>query len=423
MKNYNVLMAGVFVLTLGILVIGCPSENSDDVSYTAVQTGGTSETTTSSGIELTFSSGVTGLQASDINITGARTGTLSGSGTKWTIVLRSVSTEGNITLSIKKAGIETGAKTVAVYKKPATGKNFEDVHYKGGSTDRDLMDIFIPTGDVINKPINAIIEIHGGALIEGNKGGYWPHIDTYKDKFIVARMNYRYVSNEAIATDFPSLYTGEDVNVLGIVQDIRAAIAYLEQTATEQGVFINKLIVMGGSAGAHLTLMYSYKENIENPLIPVAFCISFSGPTDFTDVGYWGTDLVPSITDEAETLAVLGTMYTGSPMQASDLAGFNTGNLRSDIRDKFLESSPKTYITNKVPPTIIVHSQDDAIVPFSNATYLHGRLEGLGVPNTFIDTDGLGHGLGAGLPAEYLDSTLEPRVIAAMNKYIDLYCN
>jgi hypothetical protein len=93
------------------------------VSFTAVQTGGTSGTADSTGIVITFDSAVTGLTASDIiitNDTGSVTeGALSGSGTTWTIALSDVETEGDVTVSITDFGlynVTTGAQTVAVYK-------------------------------------------------------------------------------------------------------------------------------------------------------------------------------------------------------------------------------------------------------------------------------------------------------------------
>jgi hypothetical protein len=63
---------------------------------------------------------VTGLTSGDITVadaTGAATtGSLTGSGTAWSIALTDVATQGNVSVSIAKSGIESGVKTVAVYK-------------------------------------------------------------------------------------------------------------------------------------------------------------------------------------------------------------------------------------------------------------------------------------------------------------------
>ena len=93
------------------------------ITFTAAQTGGTSGTADSTGIVLTFSQAVTGLTAGDITIangTGAAVkGTLAGSGTSWTIALPSVTTQGNVTVSVANFGtfnVTTTPQTVAVYK-------------------------------------------------------------------------------------------------------------------------------------------------------------------------------------------------------------------------------------------------------------------------------------------------------------------
>ncbi|AEF86282.1 putative lipoprotein [Treponema primitia ZAS-2] len=113
-------------LAVTLFFTGCPMEpkedpyTSTDISYTAVQVGGTAGTTDSTGIILIFSAAVTDLTAGDITIvsgTGAATkGTLTGNGTTWAIALSAVTTEGNVTVFIAKLGIEATAKPVAVYK-------------------------------------------------------------------------------------------------------------------------------------------------------------------------------------------------------------------------------------------------------------------------------------------------------------------
>jgi hypothetical protein len=97
------------------------------VTFTAVQTGGTSNTVNSTGIVLTFSTAVTGLTADNITVTNgtgaAVKGTLSGSGTTWTIALSSVTTQGNVTVSVTNFGnfnVTTVSQTVAVYKDTTT---------------------------------------------------------------------------------------------------------------------------------------------------------------------------------------------------------------------------------------------------------------------------------------------------------------
>ncbi|MCL1894889.1 MAG: lectin like domain-containing protein, partial [Holophagaceae bacterium] len=109
------------------------------VTFTATQTGGTSDTTNSTGIALNFSQAVSGLTASNINITngtGSVTkGTLTGSGTSWNIGV-TVATQGNVSVSISDFGgfsVTTSPQTVAVYKALPTPVTFTAIQ-KGGTS-------------------------------------------------------------------------------------------------------------------------------------------------------------------------------------------------------------------------------------------------------------------------------------------------
>lgn len=106
-----------------ILPVVVGSVSATNATFTATQTSGISGTTDSTGIVLTFDQAVTGLTASDITITdgtgSVTNGTLTGSGTTWTIALSSVSTEDNVTVSVGNFGtfnVTTTPQTVAVYK-------------------------------------------------------------------------------------------------------------------------------------------------------------------------------------------------------------------------------------------------------------------------------------------------------------------
>jgi formylglycine-generating enzyme required for sulfatase activity len=116
------------------------------VSYTAVANG-TDGTTTSTSIALIFSAAVTGLTAGDITVadgTGAAAkGLLFGSGTAWSIALASVTTQGDVSVSIAKSGIESATKTVAVYKAANAG---DKTAYSGGAGEPTFNMVYVPGG-------------------------------------------------------------------------------------------------------------------------------------------------------------------------------------------------------------------------------------------------------------------------------------
>ena len=97
--------------------------NPETVALLSATANGAENSSTSTKIELTFDKAVTGLTADNITITNgtgaAVRGSLTGSGTNWTIALTSVTTQGNVSV---EAAAPTGyamsgsPKTVAVYK-------------------------------------------------------------------------------------------------------------------------------------------------------------------------------------------------------------------------------------------------------------------------------------------------------------------
>jgi len=89
------------------------------IIYNAIQTGGMAGAADTTGIVFTFNRAVNGLTADEIIITNGTgsvvKGTLTGSDTLWTLGI-AVATAGDIMVGIDKKGIESKAKTVAVYK-------------------------------------------------------------------------------------------------------------------------------------------------------------------------------------------------------------------------------------------------------------------------------------------------------------------
>lgn len=90
-----------------------------DISWTAAANGA-ANSITSTAISFNFSGAIAGLSGGDITLvpgTGnASAGALMGGGTTWILTLSAVTSQGNVTVSLSKAGIESGSKTVAVYK-------------------------------------------------------------------------------------------------------------------------------------------------------------------------------------------------------------------------------------------------------------------------------------------------------------------
>jgi uncharacterized repeat protein (TIGR02543 family) len=143
-RGFWVIIALAFT---ALSLTGCPPEPTPvpgpigpaTITYTAEQTGGANNTTTSTGIVFTFSASVDSLNLADIIVGGVASkgsATLGGSGTSWTLSTITVNNAGLANVSINKPGIETATKSVIVHKQgQATPSEYRTIvwNFNGGT--------------------------------------------------------------------------------------------------------------------------------------------------------------------------------------------------------------------------------------------------------------------------------------------------
>ena len=219
------------------------------------------------------------------------------------------------------------------------------------------LDLYLPSKD--NGPTPIVINIHGGGWNKGVKESQTGFNTFFKMGYAVANIEYR-LTGQATAP--------------AAVEDTRCALIYLIKNAKQLNIDVNKIVIMGGSAGGHLALMAGLLANdhrfdgncpgVEN--IKVAAIIDKYGITDVWDWGY-------------------GKNVT------SKSAGRWLGDKAND--QKFAASvSPINYVTKNSPPIFIVHGNADPTVPYQHSVELHKKLVEAGVKTEFITVEGGLHG-------------------------------
>lgn len=237
---------------------------------------------------------------------------------------------------------------------------------KYGFAERNVVDIAVPknaTGE-----IGLILEIHGGAWVAGDKNSYTDTIKTIaKDYgYVGASMNYRYLSEKTSMKD--------------ILDDITYCLATVKSELAKKGITVNKCILSGMSAGAHLSLLYAYSKKAVAPIKPVAV-VSFCGPTDFTDPEFLNSDI-----GDINTIMWLYSMALGKTVTEEQV--------RNDtaIRNELLACSPLGHVNTAVP-TVIAHGEKDTTVPYSNAVSLNKALTEKGITHEFVSYPHSNHSL------------------------------
>ncbi|MDR3145772.1 MAG: alpha/beta hydrolase, partial [Treponema sp.] len=262
------------------------------------------------------------------------------------------------------------------------------------------------------KPDTVILYIHGGAWITGDKTDS-PVEEIRRiaaDKgCVAASMNYRL------------LYTADCDDML---DDVDRAISRIKERTNSLGFKINKLVLVGVSAGAHLSLLYSYQHNAggASPApIPIVLCISLCGPADFTDSAWYDGSMpadpvLGNMLSEPSLKVSIISGLTGEAFTEDDYAALQSGSSLDAAKREALERiSPIRYVGGDSPATILAHGEKDGIVPFSNAERLKAKLDEAGVapvsPDRFTVFPNSGHTL-QGDPDKLTD------LFAVINGYI-----
>jgi acetyl esterase/lipase len=232
-----------------------------------------------------------------------------------------------------------------------------DVVYTRVNDWEGKMDLYLPPATKGLTPI--VINIHGGGWNKGTKESQGGFSGFFKRGYAVANIEYRLTG----AATAPAA-----------VQDTRCALIYLIKNAAKLNIDVNKIVIMGGSAGGHLALMGGYMENnhlfdtncsgTEN--IKVAAVIDKYGITDVWDWGYG-----------VHKTSKSASSWLGDKAKDQDFAK---------------SVSPLFQAKKTSPPTFIVHGDADPTVPYEQSVALKAKLDQLGVKNEFITVKGGLHG-------------------------------
>lgn len=117
-------------------------------------------------------------------------------------------------------------------------KEYRDIPYKNRTGKELMMDIFLPEDVAPGTELPVIVNIHGGALIEGDKkysAGFCKKVA--KRGFLVFSLEYRLVP---------------DVKVYEQFDDVCAGMDCVGRKLVDFDVDVRKIFVMGESAGAYL---------------------------------------------------------------------------------------------------------------------------------------------------------------------------
>ena len=239
-----------------------------------------------------------------------------------------------------------------------------DIPY--GEHERHKVDIYIPEKPTSQK--GAILFIHGGGWHDGDKQIHNKDAEYFCNRgYICASMNYRFVS--------------EKLSVFNELDDITSAIEELKIKCAEYGFDIEKLILSGGSAGAHLALLYAYTRRDEASVTPVAVG-AYCPPVNLAKPDF--------------LMGISGEFQEWKYEILSKCCGVtvNKENLLSEQSQNALERiSPEKYVSENSVPTAVFAGVEDELIPFGHIKEFVALLNEKGAKNDFVVYEKSGHAL------------------------------
>ncbi|MDA9125303.1 alpha/beta hydrolase [Flavobacteriaceae bacterium] len=253
---------------------------------------------------------------------------------------------------------------------PEAVEAYQALNVSYGSDENQVFDIYLPENRTTSTKI--LILIHGGSWISGDKSdmsSIKTFISALHPNIGIVNMNYTLagINNPPVPMQ---------------TEDISMVVDYLSMNKSSL-IVSDDIGFIGLSAGAHLSLLWSYAYDANNQVDMVC---SIVGPANFTDPAYYDNVVYQPV-----------FQLFGNPSI------------------EFLESaSPYHRATTGSPPTLLFYGGMDPLVPTSQGIDMDAQLTTLGVPHEFHFYPEEGHGWDG---ENLLDTT--SKISAYINTYIE----
>jgi acetyl esterase/lipase len=249
---------------------------------------------------------------------------------------------------------------------PAGIKAERNISYVENGHRNQILDIYLPE-QASDKPLPLMIWIHGGAWMGGSQANP-PALYLIKKGFAVASIQYRFVND----AKWPAQSF-----------DCKAAIRFLRANASKYNFDTERFAVGGDSSGGHLAALVGTSGDVKemegdlgstNVSSRVQAVIDWFGPTDLLAMG---EQAGPNSMIKHNDASAPEAMLLGGPIQ--------------EKKELAKTANPITYIDKNDPPFLIMHGDNDQLVPRAQSTGLAKALIDAGVETTMKTIPGAGH--------------------------------
>ena len=208
----------------------------------------------------------------------------------------------------------------------------------------------------------AVICIHGGGFRAGKRERWDGLCKQLAEKdYVAITVTYRLAPKH----QFPAA-----------VHDVKAAVRWLKANAAKYHVDVERIGVVGDSAGGHLVQYLGVTGDVPslegtggNPeqSTRVNCVVNYYGPSDLTK-------------------------SYGKSVDAAEVLPLWLGGDATKEHKKHIIASPLYWVTPAAAPTLLIHGTLDPYVAYEQATWIHDKLKASEVEVELLTLEGAGHG-------------------------------
>jgi acetyl esterase/lipase len=238
-------------------------------------------------------------------------------------------------------------------------------------TDRQLRcDIWRPADGNISGL--ALVYIHGGAWF------IW-------DKDYYTRPFFRHLVAQGHTVMDVSYRLCPEVDIYGMIGDVKHAIAWMKINASRYGVDPEKIVLGGGSAGGHLAQLAGFTphhpeltpEDLKDSDLSVCGILSYYGFTDLLAM-YQYMNMHPL--ENQPPVPVGKNLGPSEGMRYMSRWDILFGGWPQDKPNIYELTSPITHVHPGCPPTLLIQGEQDIFCSVDATHAHHARLVESGVP-------------------------------------------
>lgn len=245
------------------------------------------------------------------------------------------------------------------------------------------LDIYEPTNQVYTKnPV--LVYYHGGAWVSGDKitvnnARFNGAFNALREKGYVV-ISPTYTLAKFKSSPFPAC-----------IADAFDVISWIEKNAEAHNFDTENVGVLGESAGGHLALMVAYAdaEKFTKPHnIDLNYVVAAYPPTDLEKLYVDLKELRETVSESASELPSSLQEYFNIDQY---LFGFDVDRDTVKANELAQLYSPVNYLNRHLPNTLIIHGNQDRVVPLSQSELLQAKMKSANKNLQFHILDGVDH--------------------------------